>query len=32
MFIVRDDGTLVPMRASPFESEAVFQTLKDAGQ
>ncbi|KQU01828.1 hypothetical protein ASG60_18435 [Methylobacterium sp. Leaf469] len=27
MFIVRDDGTLVPMRASPFESEAVFQTL-----
>lgn len=27
MFIVRDDGTLVAMRASPFESEDVFQTL-----
>lgn len=27
MFIVRDDGSLVAMRASPFESEDVFQTL-----
>lgn len=27
MFIVRDDGTLVAMRASPFESKDVFQTL-----
>lgn len=27
MFIVRDDGTLVAMRASPFESEDVFQVL-----
>lgn len=27
MFIVRDDGTLVPMRAMPFESEDLFQTL-----
>ncbi|GJD86909.1 hypothetical protein BHAOGJBA_0407 [Methylobacterium hispanicum] len=27
MFIVRDDGTLVAMRASPFESESLFQTL-----
>jgi hypothetical protein len=27
IFIVRDDGTLVAMRASPFESEDVFQKL-----
>lgn len=26
-FLVRDDGTLVPMRASPFENEDVFQRL-----
>lgn len=27
IFLVRDDGTLVPMRASPFENEDVFQKL-----
>lgn len=27
MFIVRDDGTLVAVRPSPFESEDVLQTL-----
>ncbi len=27
IFIVRDDGSLVAMRASPFESEDVFQRL-----
>ena len=27
IFIVKDDGTLVPMRPSPFESEAVLQQL-----